>query len=427
MTNLQKTVFHSQHAALGANLVEFGGWHMPLHYPAGIVAEHMGTRTDAGLFDVSHMGRLIIRGKNALAFLQYALTNDASRLDPKKTGAQYTLIPTKSGGAVDDAFLYRFREDEYLLVVNASNRKKDVTNLRAARRKFQNVELSDQTSALAMLALQGPRSAAILKRLITRGELPGPARNCVSTLFAGETEIMAATTGYTGEPVCFELFIRRENAAAFWDKLISEGAMPIGLGARDTLRLEAGLPLYGHELGRDADGREIPILACGTSKIAVSFSPLKENFRSKAKLEDQAKALKKIRQNGRLDIPGMARLTKALAVTGNGVARAGFKIFKNENCVGYVTSGSMIPYPVFTDAGEPTKEHRLRAVCLAYLDNNINENDRLMVEIRGKMTEAVIVPRHLRSDMPPYSYPIVLKKNKPGIEEKTPAETQKSA
>jgi len=421
MSKLQETVFHSKHASLGANLVEFGGWHMPLHYQTGIIAEHLGTRTSAGLFDVSHMGRFIVRGKNALAFLQYALTNDASRLDPDKIGAQYTLLPTKTGGAVDDAFLYRFRADEYLLVVNASNRKKDMANLRAAKRKFQNVELSDQTSAIAMLALQGPRSAGILKRLITRGELPGPERNRVSTVFMDETEIMAATTGYTGEPVCFELFVPRKNALELWDRLISEGAMPIGLGARDTLRLEAGLPLYGHELGHDADGQEIPILACGATKIAVSFSPSKNDFRGKRNLADQAEALKTIKEKGSFDRPGMARLIKALAVTGSGIARAGFRVFKGEQCVGYVTSGSMVPYPVFTETGEATKEHRLRAVCLAYLDNNIGASDPLLIEVRGKMIEAAMVPRHLRSDTPPYAQPLVLEKNKPGAGEKSSA------
>jgi len=406
---LRRTIFHPKHIALKANMVEFGGWDMPLNYAKGIIAEHIGTRTAAGLFDVSHMGRFIVRGPEALPFLQYALTNDASRLDPEKTGAQYTLIPNQKGGAVDDAFLYRFKNDEYLLVVNASNRRKDLRTLRATLKRFPGAELIDRTSDLAMLALQGPRSADILSGIIT-GKLPGPARNLVSTARLNGTEIMVASTGYTGEPVCFELFVENEHAWELWDKLVSGGAMPIGLGARDTLRLEAGLPLYGHEFGLDPENREIPILACPAAKPAVVFTG-RGNFRGETALKKQALSLERIRRNEPGDASDLPRLIRAIAITGRGIARPGCRIFKDDRCVGYVTSGSMIPYPVF--AGEnplPTGEHRLRPICLAYIESRIAVGTELLIDIRGKSTEGSVVSRHLRSDTAPYSQPVIFTK-----------------
>ena len=145
MSELKRTVLHDRHVSLGAKMVEFGGWEMPVFYPTGIVEEHLATRKSAGLFDVSHMGRFIIRGAGALAFLQHVLTNNAEAIDPRITGAQYTLIPNERGGAVDDAYLYRFVKDEYLLVVNAANREKDWAHLQGHLNDFKDVELVDRT------------------------------------------------------------------------------------------------------------------------------------------------------------------------------------------------------------------------------------------------------------------------------------------
>ncbi len=158
MSDLLQTPFHDRHVALGARMVDFAGWDMPVQYAGGIVEEHLATRKRAGLFDVSHMGRFIIRGAGSLPFLQHVLTNNARALDVGE--AQYTIVPTQTGGAVDDAYLYRFLPDEYLLVVNASNREKDWDHFQQFVNEFGPVELTDRSRELAMLALQGPRVAA---------------------------------------------------------------------------------------------------------------------------------------------------------------------------------------------------------------------------------------------------------------------------
>ena len=201
MSELHRTVFYDQHVALGANMVEFAGWEMPVFYPTGIVEEHLATRKGAGLFDVSHMGRFILRGKGALPFLQHVLSNNAEALDIRTVGAQYTLIPTETGGAVDDAYLYRFVEDEYLLVVNAANREKDWEHFQRFLKDFKDVELTDQTAQITMLALQGPQSRAILEDIIEKGSFPEPARNAVSTVTISGVRVRVARTGYTGEPL----------------------------------------------------------------------------------------------------------------------------------------------------------------------------------------------------------------------------------
>ena len=258
MDQPERTVLYDTHKALGAQIVEFGGWDMPLQYPSGVVKEHLATRKSAGIFDVSHMGRFIIRGANALPFLQHVLTNNAEALDLRPAGAQYTLIPDETGGAVDDAYLYRFFESEYLLVVNASNRIKDWAHLQSHLRAFEDVELIDRTKEIAMFALQGPLSRRIMAEIVQAGKLPEPFKNAVGIVEIAGTRVMAGRTGYTGEPLCFELFVDRDKGPMLWDLLVSKGAAPIGLAARDTLRLESALPLYGHELGQDQEGRKSP-------------------------------------------------------------------------------------------------------------------------------------------------------------------------
>ena len=253
---LKRTPFFDRHVAAGARLVDFAGWEMPVQYRGGIIAEHLATRRGAGLFDVSHMGRFVLRGRGAVPFLQHVLTNNAAALDVLQ--AQYTIVPTPTGGAVDDAYLYRFHEQELLLVVNASNRVKDWEHFHQHVEGFPDVELTDETGEIAMLALQGPASRDILAGLLEAGRLPEPRRNELSIVTIGGAPVRVGRTGYTGEPVCFELFVAAAHGPALWDALIAAGAVPVGLGARDTLRLEAGLPLYGQELGLDPDGRRDP-------------------------------------------------------------------------------------------------------------------------------------------------------------------------
>jgi len=195
MNQLRRTIFYDKHVRLGAKIVEFGGWEMPIQYPGGIVQEHLATRKGAGLFDVSHMGRFIFRGEGILAFLQHVLTNNAAALLPGES--QYTIIPNTAGGAVDDTYLYRFFEDSYLLVVNAANRIKDWDHFQTILPKFAGVEMTDETENLAMLSLQGPLSKEILNGIIESGRLPEPVRNSLSRVTIAGADILVARTGYT--------------------------------------------------------------------------------------------------------------------------------------------------------------------------------------------------------------------------------------
>lgn len=373
---LLRTPFHSRHVALAAKLVDFAGWEMPVQYPTGAVAEHLATRTSAGLFDVAHMGRLSVVGPGALAFLRHALTNDAAAL--AEWSAQYTLIATPTGGAVDDAFLYRQAADDYLLVVNAANRAKDWAHLQGllAAGDFGEFDLTDVTHEIAMLALQGPASQAMLAACLTDGTLPQAKRNAAGQAHLAGAAALITRTGYTGEPVCFELFFPAAEAETVWNALAEAGATPVGLAARDTLRLEAALPLYGHELGLDADGKEIPILASPASRLGVDLST-ERAFVGRAAIEAQQHALPK--------------RIRPIALTGRGVARQGAAISQGGRPVGVITSGTMAPVAL-----AEADTHEFRAVALAYVDSHLVEGGKISVDVRGKGISAVVVAGHLR-------------------------------
>ncbi|MBW1997988.1 MAG: glycine cleavage system aminomethyltransferase GcvT [Deltaproteobacteria bacterium] len=406
----RRTLFYQRHLSLGAKIEMFGGWEMPIFYPTGIITEHLLTRREAGLFDVSHMGRFTFRGNDTLLFLQRMLSNNAEALDPRITGAQYTFIQNENGGALDDAYLYRFKKDEYLLVVNAANTEKDWDYLLDNSKAYKDLEIADQTEEIVMLSLQGPKSREILLRIIDSGYLPEPFRNSVRVVGISGARVMIARTGYTGEPICFELFARREHGLMLWDLLTEHGANPVGLGARDTLRLEAGLALYGHELGTDPEGREIPLLASPGARIALSFSPLKGQFIGKDALLKQFEAYKRILARDYSMTRYLPRIVHPIAVSGRGVARPGARIFKESKHVGYVTSGTMVP--MWKTEGEGLDcvfrdEGILRSIGLGYIDSDIVDEDRVEIDIRGKRVEALVVPYHLRSEAPPYSRPIL--------------------
>jgi aminomethyltransferase len=226
----------------------------------------------------------------------------------------------------------------------------------------------------------------------------------------GGTQVEVSRTGYTGEPLCFELFTERESGLALWDLLVEKGATPAGLGARDTLRLEAGLPLYGHEFGQDPEGKEIPILAFPLTRFALSLSPLKGEFVGRAPLQKQLAALEKILSQDFSTTSDLPRVIRPVALTGRGIARAGAKVFKGDRHIGTVTSGTMVAYWVFEDEGSSsgqTDQHKMRPICLAYMDSNMVKDEKVQIEIRGKAVDGVVVGRHLRSDTPPYARPIV--------------------
>ncbi len=407
MEKLLKTLFYEKHVGLGAKMVEFGGWQMPVQYDSGIVQEHLNTRKNAGVFDIAHMGRFVVRGPRALDFLQHVLTNNAAAIEVEE--GQYTMIANETGGAVDDAYLYRFVEDDYLLVVNAANREKDWKHLIAFTHQFNPVEIQDRTFDLMMLSLQGPESRQILSGIMDSGRLPEPLRNCLSTVSIDGRRVLVARTGYTGEPICFELFIERRDALRIWDLLLEKGAAPVGLGARDTLRLEAGLPLYGHELGLDPAGTEIPIFACGLARFAVSFSPLKGDFVGRRPLHTQFEALRRIVDRDYASIHNLPRIIQPIELTDKGIARAGSVVFRGEKPVGYVTSGTMVPYWQSQGVGLASLQsdaRQMRAIGLALMDSDLVEGDDIAVEIRGKKVPAVIVPYFIRNEAPPFSWPI---------------------
>ncbi|WP_411681225.1 glycine cleavage system aminomethyltransferase GcvT [Clostridium thailandense] len=407
MNVLKRTILYDNHVKSGANLVDFGGWEMPMNYKSGIIDEHIYTRKKVGIFDTSHMGRFIISGSEAAKFLQYVLTNNVFALDIKQ--AQYTMIPNENGGALDDAYLYRFYEDEYLLVVNASNIEKDWEHLNKEIGKFH-AKIINKSEEIAMISVQGPDSKNILGKLTGSVYLTEPIKNALDIINFDEKEVLIARTGYTGEPLGFELFIKAADAPGIWEKLLEYGAMAIGLGARDTLRLEASLPLYGHELGLDISGNEIPIFSCPLAKFAVSFAKAKKDYIGREPLEKQYEGFKKIMERDFSDLSDLPRIIRPIALINRGVARAGCKIFKGGKEVGYITSATMVPYLKTEGNGLESKitdDKELRAIGLALIDGDIVQNDNVEVEIRGKKVKAVIPPYHLKSDAPPFARPII--------------------
>ncbi len=414
---MKRTPLYEEHLKLGAKMVEFGGWEMPLNYPAGILAEHLATRKFGGLFDISHMGRFRISGQDALPFMQHALTNNAAALEPGQS--QYTIIPNESGGAIDDAYLYRISDEEYILVVNAANTEKDWAWFQKFLPEFPKLILEDHTAKIAMLSLQGPRAKAVLLKIMGDiSKLPEPIRNRLVMAEIFGTEVSIARTGYTGEPICFELFPPADIAARLWNKLLEigkeEGIVPVGLGARDTLRLEAGLPLYGHELGTDGEGKEIPVLALPAARIAVSLSSNKGKFIGREALTKQFQEIK-LREEEKLDTPKdrllMPKTIALMALSGGAVARPGYPVYINGNLVGNVTSGTMVPYweAEGTDVkAKPGAESNRRTICLAYVDADLKEGQKTKVTIRDKTAEAVIVRRHIGGEAAPYARPIFI-------------------
>lgn len=403
-------------------MVEFGGWEMPLNYATSIFEEHLATRKSGGLFDVSHMGRLLICGRDALPFLQHVLTNNAAALEPGE--AQYTLLPNERGGAIDDAYLYRLSQEQYLLVVNAANKEKDWQWLEENHSRFPGMVTEDYTDILAMLAFQGPRCKPVLETLLGGDGLglPGPARNTAATVELLGTQMWIARTGYTGEPIGFEIFVPAERAVALWNCLLEagagEGIVAVGLGARDTLRLEAGLPLYGHELGLDGEAREIPILSLRLSRYCTSFAAAKGDYVGRGALVGQFQEVK-ARLEGYPDKPreclAVPRATMPLAILGEGIARTGYEVYRGGILIGYVTSGTAVPYWRIEGRGvasRPGEQTDKRAIALAYLDVGVREGQEMEVSVRGRRVRAVAVDRHLGSEAAPYARPILVEDEK---------------
>lgn len=421
MSELKRTQLYDVHVQAGASMVDFGGWDMPVQYPAGIVAEHLYTRHVCSLFDVSHMGRLLIEGPDRLRFLQHAVTSNVAGIDRQK--AQYCIIPAADGSAVDDAYLYRFTEDRFLLVVNAANTDKDLAHLMAIVKDFD-CTITNITADWAAIAVQGPKSKEILMTLSGGAALTEPMKNALNTITLEGHEVHVSKTGYTGEPLGYEVYIRSADAAWLWNRLVELGAKPAGLGARDTLRMEAALPLYGHEMGNDPGGTPMPIFAVPLAKFAVSFSDQKGDYIGRKALERQFAAFTRIMNRDFSDLSDLPRRIQPIALLQRGVMRAGMPVYQGETQVGWVTSGTMIPYYRAEGEGLQTvilDETAKRAIGMCYIDSDILEDDEVQVDIRGKRCKAVIPECHMRTDAPPFARPILY-----GMEEAQRATAQGS-
>ncbi|MEW6667434.1 MAG: glycine cleavage system aminomethyltransferase GcvT [Thermodesulfobacteriota bacterium] len=418
MEELRKTPLNEWHRANGAKMTHFGGWDMPVHYRAGILKEHLATRKFGGIFDISHMGRFRIAGRNTVPFLQHVLTNNAETLEPGQ--AQYTLLANERGGVIDDTYLYRLTMEEYLLVVNASNRDKDWTHLLSRAKRFAGVSLEDRTDQVAMIAFQGPLTGGILEKLVEGGSLPEPFRNRISEATLFGIPMFVSRTGYTGEPVGFELFPPAEKATEVWTRLhglgLPLGILPVGLGARDTLRLEAGMPLHGQEFGIDPDGRDLPAYSFPLTGAVVSFSPRKEDYIGREALAPQFARVQKILAGTYEPDEVLPARTLPLALLEKGVARHGDRVYLDGRPVGFVTSGTVTPFWEFEGEGAAmriTDRESRRAIALACVDPRFRPDQQVEVEVRGRRLKAQVVEWHGRSDAPPYFHPLPVGWRKP--------------
>jgi len=407
MGELKRTQLYDVHVNSGATMVDFGGWEMPVQYPTGIVAEHLYTRHACSLFDVSHMGRLIIAGPDRVAFLQHVLSSNVNALDLNM--AQYCIIPDEDGSAVDDAYLYCFNEDNLLLVVNASNTDKDLAHLNKYLKDYD-CTITNITADYASIAVQGPKSKDMLTQLAGGVALTEPVKNALNTLTMEGREVLIAKTGYTGEPLGYEVFIKSEDAQWMWNRLIELGAKPAGLGARDTLRLEASMPLYGHEMGVDPDGNNMPIFAVPLARFAVSFAPQKGDFVGREHLAVQYEAFKRINNRDFSDLAALPRRIMPITLLDKGVMRGGMAIYKGDKQVGWTTSGTMVPYYVAEGEGLQSvilDETAKRSIGLCYIDSDTLKDDIVEVDVRGKRLKAVIPAMHMSVMAPPYARPLL--------------------
>jgi aminomethyltransferase len=358
MADLRKTPLNAIHRESGARMVPFGGWDMPVEY-SGLIAEHMAVRTAAGLFDVSHMGRFEVEGEGALAFLQRVMANDVAKLVDGQ--AQYSALPMSSGCPVDDVIVYRRAANRFLVVVNAANVEKDWQWLLAqspSRCGLHN--LSDQ---FALLALQGPRAEAILQRLTALELAPIGFYHFAEGAVAGHTAIVART-GYTGEDG-FEVFVAPEHAGDVWRRLLEaggpDGLVPAGLGARDTLRLEAKMMLYGNDMDETTT-----LVEAGLGWI-VSLDAAKGDFTGRAVLAEQK-------------AKGAPRKLVGFEMVGRGIARHGYPVFVDGESCGPVTSGTFAPF-------------LQKSIGLCYVPaSRATAGTPLEVEIRGARVAVRIVP-----------------------------------
>ncbi len=349
---LKRTSLYERHVAGGGKIVPFAGFEMPVQYQTGIIAEHAAVRETAGLFDVSHMGEFIVRGPQALELVQHVTVNDASKIEVGQ--AQYSAMCLESGGIIDDLLIYRFA-DRFMLVVNAANREKDLEWIQQHADTFD-VELEDVSGGTALIALQGPAAREILQPLTK------PDVNSIEYYRFSEGEVanvpaVISGTGYTGEDG-FELYTAAEDASKVWDALLSagssDGLIPAGLGARDSLRLEMGYSLYGNDLDENHTTLE--------SGLGWITKLDKDDFVGRNALIEQ-------KENG------VARRLVGMKLEGRAFPRPGYSIVSNGEAVGQITSGTMSP-----SLGV--------GIALGYVPSEMAKIDTvLQIDVRGRLAD----------------------------------------
>lgn len=331
-------------------MVDFAGWSMPIQYPTGINQEHLAVRNGVGLFDVSHMGEIRVLGAQATSFLQFATLNDPAKL---KVGAgQYSMLPNDRGGLVDDLYIYREGDEDYLVVANASNVEAVYAQLKRLAEGFE-VHVVNESDTWALLALQGPGAALLLGRH-SEDDVTDLRKNRSLETVISACPVKVARTGYTGEDG-FEIFCHPTDAPILWDLLVSAGAVPCGLGARDTLRLEAGFPLFGHEFGPDTN----PL--CSDYAWVVKDKP----FYGRERMWN----------------PPCERRLVGLKMLERGIARQGYDVYGGAGGgrIGQVSSGTISPL---------TRQ----SIAMAWLREDFSlPGSEVGVEIRGQLVPATVV------------------------------------
>lgn len=354
-TDLIKTPLAAKHEEIKGKMVPYSGFYMPVSY-AGLKDEHNAVRNNVGMFDVSHMGEFRVEGSDALNLLQYITSNDVSSLFDGKI--QYSCMPNGKGGIVDDLLVYRVNENEYFLVVNASNKEKDWKWIEGvAKEKGFDVELTDESDSWALIALQGPNAPKALAPLLDNKEAAEISYYTFTNAKVCGHDCIVSATGYTGAGG-FEIYMPNSGAEEIWQALLDGGVEPCGLGARDTLRMEMGFCLYGNDINEETN----PIEA-GLGWI-TKFS---KDFIDKDTLEG-------IKENG------PARRLKGLVIKGRGIPRQGYEVVNSENeVVGKITSGTMSPTLGI-------------GIGMAYIDRAFaKKGTQLFVSIRNKSIEAEVV------------------------------------
>lgn len=347
---IKTTVLYDTHVALKGKMVEFGGYLLPVHYELGIIGEHKKVRSEAGLFDVSHMAEIHLSGEGLVPFLNHLLSNEFSKMKPGQI--KYTMMLNHQGHILDDLLVY-FNEEGVMLVCNAANHEKDLVWI--IQQAPANIKVDDCSDQTGLLALQGPRSVEVMQKFVDEKDLPQKYYTFKNQVDFQGMETLISRTGYTGEDG-FEIYCKVEDTPQIWNLIMETGLVtPAGLGARDTLRLEAGLPLYGHEMNEEINPFE--------TDLGFFTKMNKEDFIGKQALVGTE--------------PQRTRV--GLKLVDRGIAREGSEVYFGDEIIGVVTSGSQLPYLGYAGA-------------MALVDKKYgNIGQEVIVDVRGRKLKAEII------------------------------------